>query len=140
MMDARNRPDMRSSGPRKHVHGEAFMLMTYRCGCGHCEVIWNSRDGVTPFCMDCPSCGEASLRHAMWSRDRYMPEHKLHPRQRFWRDGTPDEAEAIMRDRIEAFRAEYPTTPEEEADLIRRAREGKESEFQSGWPMLSEHP
>jgi hypothetical protein len=34
----------------KHNHGEAFALMTYRCDAGcHTEVIWNSRDGVTPF-------------------------------------------------------------------------------------------
>ena len=32
-----------------HNHKEAYMLMNYRCECGHHELIWNSRDGVTPF-------------------------------------------------------------------------------------------
>lgn len=109
--------------------------MTYACVCGHRETIWNSRDGVTPFGMECQSCGGMYLRHIDWKSDVYAPDHQLHKDQRFWRDGTPDEAEAIMRRRIEAYRDEHPCTPEKEADLIRIAREG-EGEFRQGWPML----
>lgn len=119
----------------KHAHNEAFKLMTYACVCGHRETIWNSRDGVTPFGMECQSCGGMYLRHIDWKSDVYAPDHQLHKDQRFWRDGTPDEAEAIMRRRIEAYRDEHPCTPEKEADLIRIAREG-EGEFRQGWPML----
>lgn len=119
-----------------HDHGEAFMLMTYACKCGHRETIWNSRDGVTPFCMGCPSCGEMSLQHIDWRSDVYAPDHKPHRGQRFWRDGTPDEAEAIMRRRIERMRDSYPTTPEREAELIRMSRDGTASEFQKGWPNI----
>jgi len=43
--------------PLGHRHVEAFCLMHYACDCGHHEVIWNSRDGVTPFTAPCPSCG-----------------------------------------------------------------------------------
>jgi hypothetical protein len=105
--------------------------MWYACEtCGHRERIWNSRDGVTPFGCSCPSCG-GIMNHTQWGLDQYAPKHVLHPGQRFWRDGTPDEAEAIMRKRIKGLRcdAEY------EAKLIAAAR-GGEGEFQKGWPML----
>lgn len=41
-------------------HKEAYLLMNYRCECGHHELIWNSRDGVTPFTLSCPNCGQAA--------------------------------------------------------------------------------
>lgn len=123
-----------------HQHGEAFMLMAYTCPCGHRETIWNSRDGVTPFALGCPSCGQLTLEHVEWRRDAYAPDHKLHHEQRFWRDGTPDEAEAIMRRRIERMKDQYPISPERAQDLIREAREGGDSgEFQKGWPTLDRH-
>lgn len=37
---------------------EAYVVMIYRCRkCAHRERIWNSRDGVTPFLVDCRRCG-----------------------------------------------------------------------------------
>lgn len=89
---------LHSAKEHGHTFGEAFMLMWYACDCGHRERIWNSRDGVTPFALMCPSCaGEmGTLRHIAWQWDKYAPDHKPHPGQRFFRDGTPDEAQAIM--------------------------------------------
>lgn len=131
---------MSTATQRVHSHGEAFMLMNYACDCGHRETIWNSRDGVTPFGMNCPSCGGATLRHVDWQRDVYAPDHKPHKGQRFWRDGTPDEAEAIMRRRIEMMKDKYPLEPERAERLIRESREGADSsEFRKGWPMLDQH-
>lgn len=122
-----------------HTHGEAFMLMWYRCEiCGHTERIWNSRDGVTPFGVGCPSCGRI-MQHHNWQYDKYRPNHKLHRGQRFFRDGTPDEAEAIMRQRIESMREQYPLEPGEEERLISACRNGDETEFRKGWPMLDIH-
>lgn len=122
-------------------HGEAFMLMWYECkDCHHSEQIWNSRDGVTPFGMKCPQCNGSQMLHQNWGSDVFAPQHQLKPGQRFWRNGTPDEAEAIMRRRIEAMRGRYPLTPEGEAELIKRCRDGSESEFQVGWPMISMNP
>jgi len=88
----------------KHNHKEAFCLMYYACkGCGHFERIWNSRDGVTPFGVKCPSCEAGIMDHAYFGSDQYAPEHKLLPGQKFFRDGTNEEAEGIMRKRIAAF-------------------------------------
>lgn len=53
---------------RLHQHPEAFCLMEYRADDGtETEVIWNSRDGVTPFVVALPS-GKAAT-HVNWSHD-----------------------------------------------------------------------
>ena len=58
-------------------HREAYCIMTYRCKCcGFEERIWNSRDGVTPFCIACPSCGKPEHYHEDWHNDRYAPSHQ----------------------------------------------------------------
>lgn len=113
------------------------MLMNYACANGHREVIWNSRDGVTPFGCKCSACGIENMLHDDWSQDVYAPDHKLANGQRFWRDGTPDEAEAIMRKRIERYRDKHPIPVAKAQALIQEARDGTASEFQPGWPMLS---
>jgi hypothetical protein len=130
---------METAIERGHSHGEAFMLMTYACDCGHQETIWNSRDGVTPFGLGCPSCGQPTLRHVDRRCDAYAPGHKLHKGQRFWRDGTPDEAEAIMRRRIERMQDQYPLDPAQAEGLIAASRDGSTGEFQAGWPTIDSH-
>ena len=132
------------SGPRDHghQHGEAFCLMTYVCCCGHREVYWNSRDGVTPFCTGCPSCG-GYLRHTDWRGDKYAPDHVPHPGQGVWRDGTSQEAEAFVRQRIEKVKGtEYECTPERAAALLASVHSEEahvNTEFQKGWPMFYRH-
>lgn len=124
-----------------HVHAEAFMLMTYACRmCHHAEIIWNSRDGVTPFGLNCPSCGQPTMLHVNWEQDVYAPQHKLHRHQKFWRDGTPDEAAAIMRTRIQQSRkAGLGVDVARAIKLEDDARNGKCHEFQPGWPTLAIH-
>ena len=78
------------------------------------------------------------MNHSDWSRDVYAPDHKLRNGQKFWRDGTPDEAEAFMRERIEKSKGGRWEVPAEMVDeLIKSARDDSEGEFQKGWPMLS---
>lgn len=51
---------------------ERFCLMQYQCEkCGHLEVIWNSRNAVTPFCVPCdlPEC-DGMKQHVNWQADR----------------------------------------------------------------------
>lgn len=41
----------------KYKHAEAYCLMKYKCEkCGKTEILWNSRDGVTPFMIKCEKC------------------------------------------------------------------------------------
>lgn len=106
-----------------HHHAEAFCLMWYACDgetkhervgesahyqrvlvkspCGHRELYWNSRDGVTPFGTSCPSCG-GSLLHTDFHLDRYAPDHKPHHGQRVWISMTRQRAEQIARERVAA--------------------------------------
>jgi len=117
--------------------GEAFMQMIYECSCWHREVIWNSRDGVTPFAMGCPSCGEPTLRHMNWSVDVRAPDHKPHPGQGIWRDGTIEDAVAIMTQRLDSCTGTcFEVDAARRAALIDMVRRGEAEEFQKGWPMF----
>ena len=121
-------------------HGEAFHRMLYRCedrgGCGFEEWIWNSRDGVTPFCIDCRRCGK-DANHVEWTRDEYRPDYTPQPGERFFRDGTPEEARAIFRRRLEQGKGTPYEVPEVEWDVwIAEALSGRSSEFQPGWPHV----
>ncbi|WP_157645065.1 hypothetical protein [Burkholderia ubonensis] len=77
------------------LHAEAHALMWYACECGHRERIWNSRDGVTPFAISCPSCGNATLYHSNWQTDLANPGHAPHEGQRVFVDMTREQAERI---------------------------------------------
>lgn len=77
------------------------------------------------------------MYHADWQADECKPDYEVRAGQAFWRDGTPDEAEQIMRNRIEQMRHKYPLTPDREAALIATARDSDAGEFQKGWPALS---
>lgn len=57
-------------------HKEAFCLMNYRCQrCNQVELLWNSRDGVTPFIVRCaqPEC-KGEMQHIDFWRDRPVGE------------------------------------------------------------------
>jgi hypothetical protein len=97
-------------GPPKYQHVEAFCLMHYACKCGHQEVMWNSRDGVTPFTTRCPSCGQPELTHTMRGMQR-RPDHTPHKGQRVWIDMTRERAEQFARQRLNVM----GVTPENDA-------------------------
>ena len=59
---------------KRHDHAETFMLMRYEGAGGRREWIWNSRDGVTPFCVQSAD-GLAEMRHGNYHLDRYEPFH-----------------------------------------------------------------
>lgn len=70
-------------------HAEAFCVMTYRTeDDAEQEILWNSRDGVTPFCIQLKSGRLAN--HVEWGRDFADPEYwkKLKPGDRMFVDLT----------------------------------------------------
>lgn len=86
-----------------HKHPEAFNLMHYGCErCGHHEIIWNSRDGVTAFGTRCPSCNAPNLLHVRFDLDRYDPDHVPFQGQRVWASMSKVQAAKIARDRLAA--------------------------------------
>jgi len=128
--------------PTPYKHGEAFALMLYRCECGAKERIWNSRDGVTPFGgIPCSSCGQAKMQHIAWHLDEKVPDHKLHIGQRFFRDGTVEEALAILQKRFYQFsEAGNPVPDHIKIHMLDAVRTGSEdSEFRKGWPKLDRY-
>lgn len=76
-------------------HGEAFCLMTYRADDGEEEVIWNSRDGVTPFMITLRSGKPA--RHVEWHRDRRVPDYTPPRGSRIFVDLTDQAARSRAR-------------------------------------------
>lgn len=127
---------MSEAAKSAYLHGEAFCLMWYGCECGHRERIWNSRDGVTPFGLLCPSCGGTSLRHIEWRRDERAPNHKPAVGQRYFADGTPAEAETIIKRRIENFaKAGHSVPPDVQESLLSDARHTT-GEWMKGWPSI----
>lgn len=71
-------------------HAEAYKLMNYRCReCGHHEILWNSRDGVTPFCIPCSKCNDPmGMTHVDWNSDRFSPWFSPTKGQRYFADMT----------------------------------------------------
>lgn len=89
-----------------HNHKEAFCLMQYQCEtCGHLEVLWNSRDGVTPFTINCSHCGAngitGGMKHVRWNEDAYAQLHKLKNGQRYFTTLTKADAEVLAAEILE---------------------------------------
>jgi len=86
-----------------HKHPEAFALMQYESNDGSVrEVIWNSRDGVTPFGVTARD-GETSLRHVRWHEDRYAPDHKPALGERMFVDLTERRAQQLGMENARRF-------------------------------------
>lgn len=59
----------------KFTYSEAFKVMRYKCeGCGYLEFIWNSRDGITPFCVLSRCCDKQYSQHIDSMSDYYCAE------------------------------------------------------------------
>jgi hypothetical protein len=81
-------------------HSEAFCVMRYECEkCRFSEVLWNSRDGVTPFMIQCPECG-GMMKHADWDLDECKPDYLPKPNQRIFVDLTQQIYEVLLRARV----------------------------------------
>ncbi len=79
-----------------YKHKEAFCLMQYECvECGTTEVIWNSRDAISPFMIDCQVC-TGNAKHVRWNEDKCVPSYKPPPRSRIFTDLTFDRAMWIL--------------------------------------------
>lgn len=72
-------------------HAEAFCLMTYRADDGEEEVVWNSRDSVTPFVITLRSGKEA--QHVNWSHDTRVPDYTPPTGTRMFVDLTAEAAQ-----------------------------------------------
>lgn len=94
---------MAKEGNSKYQHAEAYCLMTYQCEmCGHTERLWNSRDGVTPYIINCDRCDQPS-RHIDFQRDLCKPKHVPTKGQRVFIDFPLELKEPLARRRVKRF-------------------------------------
>lgn len=81
---------------RNYNHAEAFCLMQYATEDGsERELIWNSRDGVTPMYITSRSGRE--MRHVNWRDDRCLPDYEPPDGSRLFVDMTRQHALEIAR-------------------------------------------
>lgn len=90
----------------KHNHPEAFRLMEYVSEDDtEREVLWNSRDGVTPFIISSPTSG-VELIHKNWKADRYAPNHVPKVGDRIFVDLTLQRARVFAARQVEQMLAD----------------------------------
>ena len=119
--------------PKKKAHQfpEAFYLMRYECqDCGHHEMLWNARDGVTPFGCECPACGGQNMLHTDWHEDEYAPDHCPEPGQGVWIDTPPQLIPVMVRLALHLYREETGEDPP--AGLVKAL----EKQYEPGTPYL----
>jgi hypothetical protein len=118
----------------KFLHPEAFRLMTYLCeSCGFVEQIWNSRDGVTPFCIGCRHCGKLDATHINWQNDQFLPEYSPAAGERVFIDFPESLKAVVARRRVHLYRGtEFEVVKEREAEYI----QGIIASIQPGSPYL----
>lgn len=82
---------------------EGFKLMIYQCKFGHVEIIWNSRDGITPFIVSCAHVetllGKCTgeMQHICWPADLHAPDHVPAVGSRVFVDLTIEKAREYRR-------------------------------------------
>ena len=97
---------------KTHNHGEAFCLMRYESEDGRVvELLWNSRDGVTPFTITAKD-GQTPLQHVNWKSDEYRPEHQLQPGDRYFGKLTREAAAAYAADRMKQAEGTHTSSKE----------------------------
>lgn len=122
-----------------HRHAEAFMVMRYESETGrHSELIWNSRDGITPFCVMPRGSSERAemMRHVDFRGDRCRPFHVPPIGSRIFVNLTIDRARELRRGWYEKAKDSESWRPylegEDPAELIEKLAQGDFKSFGAG--------
>lgn len=67
----------------------------------HTLVVWNSRDGVTPFVIGHPKHPGVELSHVRWAEDRYAPDFVPPVGSYIFVDLTPERARELAVAQVE---------------------------------------
>ena len=85
-----------------YKHGEAFCLMRYRDEVtDEVEILWNSRDGVTPFTIMSKAGNPAT--HTNWGADVRDPDHEPNPGDRVFVDMTKERAQELAQEYVDKW-------------------------------------
>lgn len=103
-------------------HPETFYAMNYSTEDGSVnEIIWNARDGVTPYAV--PSPDGQLMKHLAWHLDQRVPYHRPAVGSRVFIDLTIEKARESRRlfveQRWEQLRERWATREEAVEDLAR---------------------
>lgn len=143
-------PDTPPTSAATYQHAEAFRLMRYGCkprttpfgsrdGCGAVEVIWNSRDGVTPFVVGCRSCGGEMSHLPPWQDDPLVPDYMPPLGSRIFVDLTVERARQKAKETAARYWETYPPSREQFAtvdDLAAMLAREYGADIASGQPDL----
>ncbi len=111
---------MKAEPKSKYNHAEAFNLMSYKCEkCGTLEVLWNSRDGVTPFIIGC-RCG-GSMQHIDWHKDIRIEDYIPRKGQRIFIDIPESLKKPIALKRIDIFKSTPHEVKEAEKEKVMKS-------------------
>ena len=119
----------------KYDHVEAFSLMQYECqNCKTLETLWNSRDGVTPFIIQCLQC-DGEMNHTNFGSDKCVPDFFPLPGMRVFVD-FPEHFREVFKKRQISVRWDQGTYPmNENWDTKAEALEAlMEDDMQEGAP------
>jgi len=84
-------------------HAEAFHLMTYQSEDGtETEILWNSRDGVTPFFI-AGKDGKTEMKHVEWHKDLFDPRYIPKPGERVFMTISKEDYLAHIKKQVEAM-------------------------------------
>jgi len=129
---------------KKHNHKEAFCHMSYATSNDNPDKniyvrIWNSRDGVTPFCFQSKEFA-VELQHVQWRSDQYDPNYKPKPGDLIWRDATQEDKELWFEQKKEMLRGiNDPKMIEMAAHVLKTYEDNPQiffAEIRDGEPVL----
>jgi hypothetical protein len=84
-------------------HAEAFHLMTYQSEDGETtEIIWNSRDGVTPFFI-AGKDGVTEMKHVDWYKDVFDPHYIPKPGERVFMTISKEDYLVHIKEQVETM-------------------------------------
>ena len=127
----------------KYQHVEAFCLMQYQDEVtGEIELLWNSRDGVTPFCIPARDA-KRLMQHTNFAADRRALDYQPEPGMRVFIDYTRERFLGPARQWVEQF-WDYPEYPLEKClgyeglSKAEAAQKYVADEFSPGQPCIIE--
>jgi hypothetical protein len=107
---------------------EGFALMRYCTGDrSHCELIWNSRDAITPFCIW--SRDGREMTHVDWQSDKYLPYHVPEVGDRIFMSMTED----LIRDRADRYVEKFWNDPDIPMSRMYPSKEIAAAHFVRAW-------
>lgn len=116
----------------KYKHAEAFMHMNYVSKDGSHIIIWNSRDGVTPFIIMLEG---KEYQHTDWKQDKRDVDYKPKPGDYIFRTVTREDLLEELPKYIEKLKVEAQDHDWIRENILARPQEWIEDEIKEQLEM-----